>query len=537
MKLEEIAIPVNNKLLSDYWAASEKLQNFYEYKLNHHSFEERFKYLQSKQYNTAKLSNIIRQFMTPLGITAKIEENLRHLENGAFAIVGGQQAGILTGPLYSVYKAITIILLAKQQSEALQQKIVPIFWIAGEDHDLHEINHTYTIQNGDVKKRIFSTRNMKTMASVTSFDKQQMKQFIKEIFQDYGETKYTSDLYQFISEQIEESETFTQFFARLIHYFFRHEGLLLIDAAYEPFRKFESSFFKQIIEHNEQIATAVYNKEKMFQELGYGTPINATRENANLFYVKNGERILLERKNEKYANEQYRIQFTTEELLEIAETAPEHLSNNVVTRPLMQEMTIPVLAFVAGPGELAYWGLLKEAFEILNLQMPLLVPRINVTVMNKKVEQLMEHYGLTFEKVVTLETKKVRSEFIDSVQDQFSYEKIEQMQQMLIEQYGDLVNYLDKEQLHLSEIIGKNLEYHKRQFDYLKKKINQQILIKHETVLKQLAKIENEIVPNDTMQERVFNPFQFINEYGEDFIEDLLKLPFGISKSHYIVHI
>lgn len=537
MKLEEKSVPVSNTLLSDYWKGSGKLEQFYEYRLNDQSFEERVNYLQSKSYNTKELSNIIRSFMEPFGISEKVEENLKHLEKGAFAIVGGQQAGILTGPLYSVYKAITVILLAKQQSEKLQKKIVPIFWIAGEDHDIHEINHTYTIVNGEVKKRIFPTKNIKTMASETLFDKSQMKQFVKEVFQDYGETNYTSDIYQFISEQIEVSDTFTQFFARLMNHFFQQEGLLLIDAAYGPFRKYESKFFQKIIENNEEIAELVFNKEASFQELGYGKPINAVRENANLFFVKEGERILLERKNDNYFNEQYHVQFTKEELFEIAETQPERLSNNVVTRPLMQEMTIPVLAFVGGPGELAYWGLLKDTFRTLDLQMPIFVPRISITVMTKKLEQLIESFGLTFEQILAFETKKVREKFIESIQDKEVNEKIDQLQQLFTEKYKEIEEHLENEQLHLHDIIQKNLQYHERQFQYLKNKIEQQIVTKHETVLRQLAKIENEIVPNESLQERIFNPYHIINEYGEQFVQDLLKLPFKISNKHYIVYI
>lgn len=537
MKLEERIVPVNNKLLSDYWAGSEYLQSFYEYTLSNQSFRDRAEYLNTKKQNTKQLSEIIRSYMVPLGITEKVEENLKALETGAFAIVGGQQAGVLTGPLYSVHKAITVIKLAKEQSEKLNTKVVPIFWIAGEDHDLHEINHTFTTVNGEVKKRIFPTRNAKTMASYTPFNKEEMKDFVKGIFQDYGETSYSFDLIQSINKEIDESETFTQFFSRLFNGFFKEEGLLLIDAAYTPFRQLESGFFKKLIEQNDEIAQVVYEKESLFEKLGYGTPINAVRENANLFYVKNGERILLERKDDLFVSNQYHLQFTKEELLDIAENHPELLSNNVVTRPLMQEMTIPVLAFVAGPGELAYWGLLKDAFRAVGLQMPILVPRLNITLLSKKTENLMEDYDLTFEKVIDKETEKVRADFIESVQDKEAQEKIEQLRTLFVEKYKDLEEYLKEEQFNLEDILEKNLQYHERQFQYLKKKIEDQVLLKHDKVLRQLSKIENEIIPNGILQERLFNPYQFINEYGPDFIHNLIQLPFEISQAHKIVRV
>ncbi len=95
-----------------------------------------------------------------------------------------------------------------------------------------------------------------------------------------------------------------------------------------------------------------------------------------------------------FINETANVTFTKEELHDIANNNPEKLSNNVVTRPLMQEMTIPVLAFVGGPGELAYWATLKDAFDVLNLQMPIIVPRLNLTFITRQVEQLLEELSV-----------------------------------------------------------------------------------------------------------------------------------------------
>ncbi|MEH7148824.1 bacillithiol biosynthesis protein BshC, partial [Priestia megaterium] len=103
-------------------------------------------------------------------------------------------------------------------------------------------------------------------------------------------------------------------------------------------------------------------KENEFERVGYDKPIFATNEAANLFYVKDGERHLLERRHHQFVNLAANIKLSREELLAIAEKHPEQFRNNVVTRPLMQEMALPVLAFVGGPGELAYWATLKDAF-------------------------------------------------------------------------------------------------------------------------------------------------------------------------------
>lgn len=538
MKLEQVTSPVNNKLLSDYWSGNETLHTFFEYQIRDESFSMRAEYLKNKQYNTQQLSEIIRSFMEPYGLTEKIKENLAYLADGSPVIVGGQQAGILTGPLYSVHKAISVILLAKEQSEKLGLKVIPLFWIAGEDHDIEEINHTYTISDGLPKKRVYSERkNRKTMASTTEINKSEMKKTIDEIFKDFGETAYTQNLYHFVVQSIDESKTFTDFFIKCMHSFFKDEGLLMIDAANKSFRKFESGFFNAIIENNEQIAKVVVKKEQLLSESGYGTPIEATLENANLFYVQEGERFLLERKNDYFSNESANIKFTKEELQDIANNNPEKLSNNVVTRPLMQEMTIPVLAFVGGPGELAYWATLKDAFEVLNLQMPLIIPRLNMTIITRQVEQLLNEYKITLEDVFNGKVKQLKSEFVESIQDQQAKEQIDQLHALVNTHYETLFVHLNSQQINLDQLIEKNKNYHLQQFDYLKGKIEQQVLLKHDKIIRQFNTLSSEIYPNDNYQERVFNPYQYINVYGPTLISDLLNLPFKIANTHYVVHL
>ncbi|MFC7685516.1 bacillithiol biosynthesis cysteine-adding enzyme BshC [Ureibacillus sp. GCM10028918] len=537
MRLEHIEIPVNNKLLADYWSGSEELLSFFEYKYNDEAFKTRYNYLKSKHYYNKELSSIIRQFMEPIGISDKVEDNLTALANGSVAIVGGQQAGILTGPLYSVHKAISVILLAKEQSEKLGEKIVPIFWIAGEDHDLDEINHTFTVDSGTIKKRVYSERSkLKTMASTTNIQKEKLKSLIGTIFKDYGETEYTQTLYKSCINQLEQSQTFTDFFARLMNELFKTEGLLMIDAAFEPFRKLESDFFVKIIELNEEIAKVVVEKEQLLDREGFGSPIDASEENANLFYVQEGERFLLQRNEEQsYQDASGFITLTREELLEVAKNNPEKLSNNVVTRPLMQEMTIPVLAFVGGPGELAYWATLKDAFKVLDLQMPILAPRLNITLLERKIEQLLATYQLSILDIMSGKAQSLKAQYIDNVQDSEAKQQLEELNHAVKEQYKKLDAHLKTQQLELQSLVENNIKYHEKQFKYLSKKIEQQVLIKHDKTIRQFDMMQLEIYPNESLQERVYNPFQYMNHYGPTLIEDLCSLPLEIANKHYVI--
>lgn len=538
MKLESIQVPIKNHVLADYWSPNTAIHQFFEYEYNDQAFEKRAEHLARNSRDQKELTTIIRQFMEPLGLSKKANEHLEQLEQGAMVIVGGQQAGILTGPLYSVHKAISVIALAKEQSTKLQQPVIPVFWIAGEDHDLEEINHTYTVHGELLKKRAYGERSRrKTMASATALNKESMTQLINTIIRDIGETEYTETLIKQLVDALNNSDTFTDFFACLMNQLFKEEGLLLIDAANFQFRQFEHKYFAQIIQSNEEIARVVTEKEQELERAGYGKPILATYEAANLFYVEDGERHLLERKNDLFVNLAANLKFTQEELLEVAHNHPERLSNNVVTRPLMQEMTLPVLAFVGGPGELAYWATLKNAFSVLDLQMPIFAPRLHITIVTRHVEQLLREHQLTVTDVWEGKALHLKERFIADVQDSEAKRQIQAMQQLLVEKYEELASYLEKQHLQLDKILEKNQENHAKQFDYLQQKIEQTVLGKHETTIRKFMTLQNELYPNDGFQERSFNPYQYFNEFGPMLITEMLKQNYSIGKHHYLLYL
>lgn len=398
----------------------------------------------------------------------------------------------------------------------------------------YEMNRS--IVDSQVKKRGYSERSKyKTMASTTVFNQEALQQVVKTVFKDYGETQYTEQLLADVLAHANAASTFTDFFTRLMNDLFKNHGLLLLDATYGPFRQYETQYFEAIIQHNEEIAHKVVAQEAKLAQAGYTMPIGATKQNANLFYVKDGERFLLERKDGHFKNALAHANFTEQQLLELAKSNPQALSNNVVTRPLMQEMTIPVLAFVGGPGELAYWATLKPAFETLQLQMPIFAPRLNITMLSRQVQVLLHQRNITIEQALNNEINQKLKQFIHTIQDEKAQQFIEQMNIQLEAQYEQLAEYLQRENYHLEVLVSKNKDFHERQFRYLQSKIKQKDIEKHETIVRQYQILQAELYPNDGYQERVYNPYQYLNIYGPTLVDDLLSLEMGISNHHNIV--
>lgn len=539
MILKKMALPVQNKVLHAYQNNEAFIHKYFDYPNEDSGYLERLNELASRKFKREELSEIIHAFMKPFGISAATEKHLKELqEEDAVTIVGGQQAGVLTGPLYSVHKAITVLLHAKEQREKLNVPVIPVFWVAGEDHDLNEINHVYAEVNGQVtKEQIQDKFVLKLMASDATFDREAMTTFVRGIFEKFGETSFTEGLLENVLEAIQQENTFTGFFVRLMNGLFAEEGLLFLDAAFEPLRQFESEYFCQLIEASDQIASMVVEKERVLQSDGFGLPIDAQEDATHLFYVHETGRMLLTKQNGKFVNESVGLAFTEDELLQIAKEQPALLSNNVVTRPLMQELVFPVLAFVGGAGELAYWAILKETFHHMKLKMPIFVPRMSITFVSRQTEKILQEQDLTVEDVMAGKATEKKSAFVAQAQNDRFIEQVEAIKEKVSAEYEKLTEWFEADDVMMNKLLEQNLSFHKKQFKYLKHKYEDAIYVKHDVTLRKFDQVESELYPESQLQERVYHPYVYLNEYGPSLIQDLLKLSFDNDGAHYLVYL
>jgi len=537
MKLEQLYVNNANQLLQDYRDQKESIGSFFHFKNEQSSFEERLSDLKNHPVRRLELTKIIRKYMSQLDSTPKIEKHLDELEKDAVLVIGGQQSGLLTGPMYSINKAISVLLLAKEQREKLGVPVVPLFWVAGEDHDLDEINHTfYPVGNRLVKHAYTEDGLVKKMASAAKLNHEALQQWIEQLFIQFGETAYTKELLANVLKIAENSDTYTSFFVNLMNGLFKEQGLLYMDAADAELRAYEAPYFKTLINHSEEIAAVVTAREAYLEELGYGSPIGATNNAANLFYVKDGERHLLTRKDGYFMNSSIGVKFTREEMLDLAEQEA-CFSNNVVTRPMMQDLVFPVLSFVGGPGELAYWATLKDGFELLGMKVPIFTPRMNISYVTRETAANLQEIGITAADAINGAVSKLKATFDEDIYDEEAKAAIEEAKDLLAKQYKVIQQHLKEQDIKIERIVDKNLEFHKHQFDFLMKQIEKDIRLKHSVAFSRFEQVENELLPAGGFQERVFTPYPYLNQYGEGFISGIMELPLQTSYKHQIVYL
>lgn len=539
MNIEEHYIAPANKLMNDYINNEPAIGQFFSYKPETAQFKERYQKLESHPVDRPKLTAILRDYMVPHGLSEKAEENLAAFEAGAPVVVAGQQAGLLTGPLYTVHKAISIIVLAKEASENLGTRVIPVFWIAGEDHDLAEISHLFRGINGRLDKlNVPHAEYGKNSASTAQLNKSTVESFLKEYFRSLPETAFSKDLQALAFSHLEQADSYTDFFALLLNHFFSEEGLLYIDAADPGLRRYETPYFEWMIRQSADIAAAAAAAEKQLQEAGYPPSIGAEENAANLFVTVQGERILLQREGERFVGKGAEVEYAMDELLDIARNAPENLSNNVVTRPLMQEMVFPVLAFVGGPGEIAYWAALKGVFKTAGMEMPVVMPRLNMTLVSRKAETLLKKYGLSAAEAASgQKIPHMRHQLMESIREEHAEQLIEEMEQQLQAKYVEIKTAFSAISGGLEPLVEKNLQFHLKQLQFLKHKLEDEVILQNSTQFTHFDLLELELHPNNGFQERVFSPFPFMNDHGLNLVKELLALDFEYDKNHKFIYL
>lgn len=540
--MRDLALPSLNRFASDYLQGQFAVEDFFHYDLaSNDLYQNRYKELMNRKFMRQQIADYIEHYMERFPKSEAVLKNIADLrKEESVVVIGGQQAGLLTGPLYTIHKVISIIKLAEEQEKELQRRVIPVFWIAGEDHDVAEVNHVYVMKEGKPTKKTYpSYQPFKTMVTDIELDSNLMEQWFEDIVGTYGETDFTRQLINQMKEFVQHYNTFVDFFTALIHQWFKEYGLLLMDAADPELRKIESKFFEQIIERSEEITSAVLAQQAFIQNQGYKRMIEMEDDAANLFYyIKDKkDRCLLKGCAGQFSGKNGELTFSEEQLLQIAKETPEQLSNNVVTRPLMQELLFPVLAFISGPGEISYWAELKKVFEIFAIKMPPIVPRLNITFVERGIETDLQELGLTLETVLTEGTEMSLGQYLESVKDDDLHQLLQQMKNDLLTNHQRLSQHAVELDKGIEPLLQKNLFFIEQQLDFLNKKIEDRTKEKHEIVVRKYERIQQSLYPLHSPQERVWNIFYYINKYGPDFVEEIMKLSFQFNNQHKIVYV
>lgn len=487
--------------------------------------------LTKRIYNRSALAGLLKKQNTSFGCNDATLRRIEELRNpSTVAIVTGQQVGLMTGALYTIYKTVSAIVFSEQlKTKFPAYNFVPIFWLEGEDHDYDEAASVSVLSENQIKNFRYEEKNHTLNKSVghTEFS-EDIRNFTSEFLSALPPSSYRELIGGFLHENYKSGETFETAFAKTMMRLFAGEGIVLCSCNDPEFKQLAKPVFIKELETSPQSSQNVIAQSAELEERGY--EVQAKTRPINLYLYENDLRSRIEPAGANaFVTNLSRNRLTKSQLLELAHGAPERFSPNVVLRPIVQDTVLPTLAYIAGPGEIAYLAQYRRNYEFFDIPMPLIVPRASLTLIEPKIWRV-------FEKVSQLEndlspTESI-AEFFTSVQgflkDALTAASSVEIDPEFSQTEGVFQTEIERLASRLSQIdptLQQSVEKISAQitglFAGLKQKTFRAEKQKHAELVQQIEKCEANLFPAGSLQERVVNIFYFLNKFDLSLIQRL----------------
>ncbi|WP_350292327.1 bacillithiol biosynthesis cysteine-adding enzyme BshC [uncultured Croceitalea sp.] len=434
-------------------------------------------------------------------------------EANSFTIITGHQLNLFTGPLYFLYKIISTINLTEQlNQEYTDSNFIPVYWMATEDHDFDEINYF----NFDGKKVQW---NIETSGGVGRLSTEGLEGVLEVITSTFGETDNANYLKTLFHKAYLEHATLTDATRFLANELFGAYGLVIVDGDDVDLKRLLIPYAKKDI--FDQLPFQVVSKSiEKLAAVSETYKIQVNPREINYFYLKDGLRERIVEKDGTYFVNDTEIQFTAKELEEELESHPERFSPNVIARPLYQEVILPNLCYIGGGGELAYWLELKAYFEVLDITFPILLLRNSALVITEKQSEKVKKMDLSmadlFLKQNLLINKKIRK--ISNIDIDFSSQK-----KLIEEQFADMYKLAEETDKSFLGAVKAQEVKQKKGLEALEKRLLKAQKRKLKDHVVRLTELQNQLFPNQSLQERQLNFSELYLEYGATLIPMLMK--------------
>lgn len=500
-----------SKTMKDYLEKDNKMKPFYNNFPDINGFKKQIEEKQSSflKENRTVLLEALKQQYKNVAISDKTQENINSLSlENTFTVTTGHQLNLFTGPLYFLYKIMCAVNLAEELSEKFpNQNFVPVYWMATEDHDFDEINYfnfkgkkiQWNREDGGAVGR-FSTKGLENVYNKFSnqLGDSRNAQYLKELFSNgYIKHNNLADATRYIANEL-----------------FAKYGLVIVDGDDTSLKNLFIPYIEN--ELTKQMSFKEVTKTIVDFEKDYKVQVNP-RE-INLFYLtdKIRERILFEDGIYKVNNTD--ITWSKEDILIEVKNHSERFSPNVIMRPLYQEVILPNLCYIGGGGEQAYWLELKSFFETVEVPFPILLLRNSVQVISKKQAKKLENLNVSTQELFLKQNNLLKLKIKENSDIQFSFQDAKIL---LNEQFLALRRVANETDVSFVGAVDAQERKQQKGLENLEKRLLRAEKRKQKDLVVRITELQNELLPNQSLEERQRNFSEYYLEYGENFIKTL----------------
>jgi bacillithiol biosynthesis cysteine-adding enzyme BshC len=521
-------IPHVSGLFRDYLYHFDKVQAFYDSKPDDRaSLLERARHLRERAQFSAVVADVLERQNRGFGASQKVLDNIARLRKGAVAAVSGQQVGLFGGPLYTIFKAVSALRLARDLS-AQGVECMPVFWLATEDHDLEEVNHV-TLLNAAGKPERLQTSSAGAH-NAPMFEVRlgnEIGPVVRRASELLGEGNVTAAL----GESYRPGESMGTAFAKLFARLFADFGLILLDPSDPELHALAAPIYAKAIAEAESLNAGLLQRGRELRAAGYHEQVKVTPETTLLFEKRDGARTVIHRSNGGFSIGRDRA--SRDELLAALRSWPQRFSPNVLLRPVVQDYLLPTAAYFAGPAEVAYFAQVEVVYRRLLGRVTPVLPRFSATLLDARAQRLMKQHALGLEDLF---------EGADAVRAKIA---ARQLPPALTTQFesgstaaSDVVHLLTATLEKLDPTLVRSARRTERrilfELERLRRRAANAELRRNSEIATHAEWLIDNLFPHKQMQEREIAGLTFVARYGRELIERLIEAC-GNCRDHQLI--
>lgn len=438
-------------------------------------------------------------------------------------VATGQQPCIFSGPLYTVYKAVSAIRLARLLELRHGAPVVPLFWVAGDDHDFEEARTTHVLTKDDAPLTLryepASNVSGRPMARVPV--EASLHDLVRTARSAARSSEHADAVEQFLHDSLDASASLAEWSTRILARLFHNTPLLFFSPDIPEARVAAVNVMEQAVADPLAVSQLVNAAGEQLVDAGYEQQVVKRDMTTGFFLDVDGRRrkVLFLDGNFRVPDEGMRL--TPDEMRQALAGAPERFSANVALRCVVQQAMFPVAAYVAGPGELAYWAQLKPLFEHFGQRMPAVYPRVHCTLTTIKLKQFMQKYGFALGDFDSC-LEALLHHALDTVVQGPARAILRAHRQALLEQADSLASALEREDVIASDMAGSMRRRIEGQLYRIERSILRRDKELHDTVTARVHRLQNALRPWRKPQERVYTVVSFLFEHGWGIAQRLI---------------
>ena len=497
----------------DFLNGNKALKKFYNSSFDVKNFKKQLE--MKKSFSSSKRNVLVNELLSQYS-DIKDKKALKNIsllsKESTFTITTGHQLNILTGPIFFIYKIISVInMCVKLKREYPKKNFIPVFWLASEDHDFEEISEVYFRD----KKINYLT---KLNGSVGRMNLDEFSVFLDQIFSFFPTNHLAKKIKKIIKSAYKNEFTLAKATRNLVHQLFGDKGLIIIDPDSHNLKKVFASYMEDELINNtcqEFVNKTVKSIKEVYSEK-YIPQVNP-RE-INLFHLNVNSRQRIIKKGLKYILSDKNV--SQQEMLNELDKRPENFSPNILMRPLYQEVILPNLCYIGGPSEMSYWLQLKSFFDYHGVVFPIINPRASVLLLTQKTRRKINKYLINENEIFLKKNEFINLNIKKHSEIDINLNHLKDALKKQFKVLDGIVKITD------SSFLGAVNAQKKKQFngiDKLEKRLLKAQKRKMSSIENDLIHIYKEINPDNIFQERKINFIDFYLHYGNTFFEDLLS--------------